>query len=399
MRFLTDSRTRNQGLKPLPTSVQAARLKSCPDTSLLPGRGESGFVLLAVIFLTLVMLITLAIAAPKMAASIQRDKDLETIHRGEQYKRAIQLYYRQFGRYPTSVDQLVQTNQIRFLRKRYTDPETGKDDWKPVIYGRAHVRPLGFFGQPLAAAAGGAIAVAAMGNASMGMYAPDAGTNVTKDANGVPVAADSSSAASTSSSGGSGPGGTMAPSSGTFSMGGQPGAGGSSGFGSGPSFGGSSFGSGQAGSPMGGAMGGTNPGMGAPGTPGMPGMGNQGATSFGGSQGPMVGVTLPLNKPSVIVYKKQDRYNKWEFNYDPVEDQMKAAASMFGGGSGQGGVPGGTMPGAGGMGGPGTAPMGGAGGTGIGNSGQSDPFGFGQSGAAGSSPQPAPQPQPAPNPQ
>ena len=366
---------------------------------------ESGFVLLAVIFLTLVMLITLAIAAPKIAASIQRDKDLETIHRGEQYKRAIQLYYRQFGRYPTSVDQLVQTNQIRFLRKKYTDPETGKDDWKPVVYGQAHVRPLGFFGQPLSAAAGGAIAVAAMGNASMGMYAPDAGTNVTKDANGVPVAGDSSAATSTSGPGASGPGagGTMAPSSGTFSMGGQPGGGAGSGFGSGsgagsgPSFGGSSFGGSQPGSPMGSSMGGTNPGTG---TPGMPGMGNQGATSFGGSQGPMVGVTLPLNKPSVVVYKKQDRYNKWEFNYDPVEDQMKATASMFGGSSGQGGVPGGTMPGSpiGGsnspMGGPGT-PMGGPG-----NSGQSDPFGFGQSGAGGSSPSPAPAPQPAPtNPQ
>lgn len=363
---------------------------------------ESGFVLLAVIFLTLVMLITLAIAAPKIAASIQRDKDLETIHRGEQYKRAIQLYYKQFGRYPTSVDQLVLTNQIRFLRKRYIDPETGKDDWKPVVYGQAHVRPLGFFGQPLAAAAG-AVAVAAMGNASMGMYAPDAGTNVTKDANGVPVAGDSNSAASTSGPGagglgssGTGFGNTGASSSGTFSMGGQPGGGAGGGFGSGPSFGGSSLGSGQPGSPMGG----TTPGTG---TPGMPGMGNQGATSFGGSQGPMVGVTLPLNKPSVVVYRKQDRYNKWEFNYDPVEDQMKATASMFGGSSAMGGgVPGGTTPG-GGFGGAATPPMGGAGGagaTGLGNSGQSDPFGFGQSGAGGSSPSPPPPPPPPPpNPQ
>ncbi len=110
---------------------------------------EAGFVLLAVIFLTVVLLISLAIAAPKIAKSIQRDKELETIHRGEQYKRALKLYYQKFGSYPTSIDQLVQTNQMRFLRRKYKDPLTGKDDWKPVFYGQAHVRPLGFFGQPL----------------------------------------------------------------------------------------------------------------------------------------------------------------------------------------------------------------------------------------------------------
>jgi len=57
---------------------------------------EAGYVLLAVIFLTVILLISLAIAAPKMARSIQRDKELETIHRGEQYKRAIKLYYQKF---------------------------------------------------------------------------------------------------------------------------------------------------------------------------------------------------------------------------------------------------------------------------------------------------------------
>ena len=114
--------------------------------------------------------------------SIQRDKDLETIHRGEQYKRAIKLYYQKFGSYPTSIDQLVETNQIRFLRKKYTDPVTGKDDWKPVLFGQAHVRPLGFFGQPLMMAG----AVAGAGS----MYAVT--TTTTTDANGVPIASGDS---------------------------------------------------------------------------------------------------------------------------------------------------------------------------------------------------------------
>ena len=68
-----------------------------------------------------------------MARSIQRDRDLETFHRGMQYRRAIQLYYRKFHAYPPNVDALVNTNDIRFLRKKYIDPMTGKDDWKPIV--------------------------------------------------------------------------------------------------------------------------------------------------------------------------------------------------------------------------------------------------------------------------
>ena len=168
---------------------------------------EEGYVLLAVIFLTVILLISLAIAAPKIAKSIQRDKDLETIHRGEQYKRAIKLYYQKFGSYPTSIDQLVETNQMRFLRKKYTDPETGKDDWKPVLFGQAHVRPLGFFGQPLMMAG----AMAGAGS----MYAVSATT--TTDANGVPIASgDTSGTDALAGNSGTGTGlGSTSPSQGS----------------------------------------------------------------------------------------------------------------------------------------------------------------------------------------
>ena len=101
------------------------------------GDPEAGFMLLAVLFLVAVLMIGLAVAAPQIAKSIQRDRELELIHRGEQYKRAIKLYYKKYGAYPTTMDQLVNTNQIRFLRKRYTDPLTGKDDWKLVLMGHS----------------------------------------------------------------------------------------------------------------------------------------------------------------------------------------------------------------------------------------------------------------------
>lgn len=277
-----------------------------------PHQSESGFVLLAVIFLTLALLISLAIAAPKIAQSIQRDRDLETIHRGEQYKRAIKLYYKKFGAYPTSIDQLVNTNDIRFLRKRYTDPLTGKDDWKPVIYGQAHVRPVGFFGQPLSALGAVGVASAVMGGTS-GMYAIT--STGTTDANGVPVAADSNGSTSAD-------GTAASPSSAASSpMGGAT---------TSTSPMGSS-------SPMGSMFGSSSPTSTSPtGTASSSPFGSSAsgtsATSFGGG-GPIVGVTLPVDKPSLVIYKKQKRYNQWEFNYDPIEDQMQAAASLFGGGA------------------------------------------------------------------
>ena len=112
---------------------------------------EQGYVMLLAIFLMALLVITLAIAAPKIARSIQRDRDLETWHRGMQYRRAMQLYYRKFHAYPPNVEALVNTNEIRFLRKRYKDPITGQDDWKPVLFGQNKTpTAMGFFGQPLA---------------------------------------------------------------------------------------------------------------------------------------------------------------------------------------------------------------------------------------------------------
>ncbi len=108
---------------------------------------EEGFLLLGVLFMILLIMIALAIAAPKIADSIRRDKEQETIHRGKQYARAIRMYYNKFGRYPNTIDQLVKTNNQRFLRKRYLDPMTGKDDWRIIHNGEQKVPAMGLFGQ------------------------------------------------------------------------------------------------------------------------------------------------------------------------------------------------------------------------------------------------------------
>src|ERR1700730_7126494 len=97
---------------------------------------EDGFMLLAVICLLALMTLALSVAIPRVIADIQRDRELETMQRGKQYTRAIQLYYRKFRRYPPNIDALVNTNEIRFLRKKYVDPTTGKEEWKLIMQGQ-----------------------------------------------------------------------------------------------------------------------------------------------------------------------------------------------------------------------------------------------------------------------
>lgn len=114
-----------------------------------PSPSEDGYILVAVIFMLALLTLALSIALPKMAKEIQRDRELETVHRGKQYIRAVKMYYKKFGAFPPSMDALVNTNQMRFLRKKYKDPTTGKDEWKLIQFGQAKTQSTGFFGQPL----------------------------------------------------------------------------------------------------------------------------------------------------------------------------------------------------------------------------------------------------------
>jgi hypothetical protein len=161
---------------------------------------------------------------------------------------------------------LVKTNEIRFLRKKYIDPTSGKAEWKIIRFGQNKTQTLGFFGQPIG---GSTIA-------------------------------------------GTGPGGN--------------------GFNPSP---------GMPGSPQ---SGGPNPNLpnqnpnGTPGSPGdpnnptdpnAPGGGSTGGQgtgltgqTFGGAG--MIGVSPTSPKQSILVYKKKNHYNEWEFFYDPVAEQMMA---------------------------------------------------------------------------
>jgi type II secretory pathway pseudopilin PulG len=298
-------------------------------------RQEDGFLLLGVLFMVLLILLALAIAAPKMAESIRRDKEIETVHRGLQYARAIQVYFNKYGRYPNTIDQLMKTDNQRFLRKRYLDPMTGKDDWRIIHYGEATPQNIGLFGQTV----------------QQNGITPTGATTGTGTGTGTGASSSSPFGGSSSPFGASG----SSPGSGSPTLGSSGSGFGSSGssFGSGSSTspfsssGSSSspFGSsGSSTSPIGGTdsstgssygsstgIGGTSPtgGTNNLNTPQTTGGSSSAFGSPGVSVGgaPIVGVGLLSKKSSIKIYKKQDHYNKWEFVFDPNQNAMNAVAS------------------------------------------------------------------------
>jgi type II secretory pathway pseudopilin PulG len=210
---------------------------------------EEGYMLVAVIFLLALFTIALAVALPKVSKEIQRDRDLETMQRGKQYARAVRLYYKKFNAYPPNVDALIKpTNNIRFLRKKYTDPTTGKEDWKPVRYGQNKApMVMGFFGQPMGIST--IAGVGPSGAANNGLTPPTPPT----DPNAPP----------TDTSNPSPSGSTTGPPGSTTGLNGQ---------------------------------------------------------TFGG--GGIIGFSPNSPRQSILVYKKKNHYNEWEFVYDPIVEQM-----------------------------------------------------------------------------
>lgn len=262
--------------------------KSRPIRGVKPS--EEGFILVSVMFLLAILIISMTVAMPKIIADIQRDREMETFHRGMQYRRAVQLYYRKFNTYPPNVDALVKTNEIRFLRKKYIDPITGKDDWKPIMFGQQKTPlAMGFFGQPLGGVGFGGNALAGVG--------PQGG-------NGIPGANPIGGASS-------------------------------------PTTTGSIFGSSPTTDPSAGATAGTGTNPTDPNSGQVAGASPIGGQTFGGAG--IVGFSPASPKQSIYVYKKKNHYNEWEFTYSPMSDMG------MGGMQGQAPLLGGQAPGTGGL--------------------------------------------------
>lgn len=311
---------------------------------------EQGFALIGLVVVIFIILLALGVAAPRVAKELRRDREVEAMHRGDQYVRAVQLYYRKLGHYPASIEQLEKTNNIRFLRQKYVDPMTGKSDWRLIHVGEAKTTVKGFFGQALTGVAPG------LGSAA-GLASPG---GIGAGAAGSPAAGSSGFGASAfGASSGTGFG-SSSPGFGSSSPAAGAGAAGATGTAAGTGAGTSGTGAGAAGLGTGSSTTGTGSGIG---------------TTLAGA---FVGVGSAATGDSILELNEQTSYETWEFIYDPRIEQLKAAANLFGNGNstGLGSATGNASPGLGGQ-----SPSGfGSSPSGFGSS----PGGFGSSSPAGS---------------
>ena len=416
--------------------------KPCPASQ----TGEQGYLLLLVVAIVALLLITMALAAPKLKDQIRRDREYELRHRGMAYAHAVKLYYKKFSSYPTNINQLINTNNTKFLRKKYVDPITGNKVWRPVYFGftgtgdnsnpncsqsgssfNGSSGSSSIFGQSgsglgspsTGSTFGGSSntgggSTFGSGNSSTNCPAGSTATNGSGNNNGTPV--DSVTAAvnglsgnaaipgSNSAANGSqppapkigpdtvlpDPAGFLTPATG-FGSGALSSTVAGGGFGaSSPT---SSFGSnGQSGGGIGGAGGTSTFGSGGFGA----------ATgAFGsipGAGGQIVGVASFSREQSNMAVKGKDHYNDLEFYYDPTKD-FGGVAGMTGTGVGGGagntlGQPTGGSPSGLGFGNPSTGNgssggfgggLGGNSGGGLGNGGSGFGSGSSNNGSSGSS--------------
>ncbi len=98
---------------------------------------EAGFTYLSVLFAVVVMGIVLSRSGVAHRRAAERAKEEELLFRGLAIKRGIAAYYRENGRYPSRLEDLVRDPGLpytkRYLRRLYADPLTGKADWELMV--------------------------------------------------------------------------------------------------------------------------------------------------------------------------------------------------------------------------------------------------------------------------
>lgn len=276
-------------------------------------RTQQGYALLMVVFLTTTLLILAMMVAPSILTEGKREKEKEMIWRGKQYTRGVKLYYRKFGRFPTSLDDLTKpkVGSLRFMRQAYKDPMNQKDGSWRLIY----VGPAGNL-------------IGSLKPPQQNLQLPGIGTPVGAMAS--PGAPGNAAQAGLFGLGQGGAlpgmqGGSSGPATGQ--PGTQPGVSGMSAPGAGTS--GSGTATGITGAPVSADQG--TP----PGTDAIP-MGDT-PEVVGGN---IIGVGGKINQRSVMVYEKAKNYRLFEFIWDPSKDNFGVGQAGMQTGNGMGQIPG-----------------------------------------------------------
>jgi type II secretory pathway pseudopilin PulG len=321
---------------------------------------EAGFAYLMALFAVLLMAAASLVVLTNLQSQGRRQKEAETIWRGEQYERAIKSFFHKTGHYPHDVDELQKgLPGIHFLRyAAYKDPMNKQDGAWRFIY-------LNAAGQIIGSVKYASLQQMALLDQPGG---PQLATQIPGQP-GVPVSSLTSSG-SNGSDAQQGQNPPSAPDGAAQNQQNTPQAG----------------------------QGPQQPGLAQPTTTfGQP---NNSGVALGGAQsaavllalkptgpvdGPVIGgfltgVASKVDKKSVKIYKNGKKYNQWEFIWNPLEEQLQATQQAL---SGQGSS---TSPGIG-------QAIGSAFGSAFGN--QPQPGGPG----GPTSPQPQPQPMPMPQPQ
>jgi type II secretory pathway pseudopilin PulG len=102
-------------------------MKRIPGLRFVTRRLERGYVLLTMSLFLMLLALAAMTAAPDIAFQIRREREEELIHRGVEYSLAIRRFSKKTGKFPTRLEDLQDTYGLRFIRKLYKDPMTGKD--------------------------------------------------------------------------------------------------------------------------------------------------------------------------------------------------------------------------------------------------------------------------------
>lgn len=93
--------------------------------------------------MVMVTLITIVIGGviQPMRTAATRAKEQELVYRGEHIAMGIRRYYFKYGRFPTSLEQLVE-GEPRFIRKVYKDPMTKEGEWNLVYFDPTNMKQV-----------------------------------------------------------------------------------------------------------------------------------------------------------------------------------------------------------------------------------------------------------------